>query len=410
MPQSPYQNYNQGGMQSGGRPVRQGPGNRYIPPTYNFGRGMYGADYNSMDWNNVQQYDLPQQGNNPYQQQYMQGLRNTTGRFPQGGRGPQMPQFRGQGGGGGYGGGRPQYYNADGSQRDPNASRAAVGIAGDDHDPYYDARGNRIDYAGRPYGNGGGGQGGRGGDFYTRMWDMESGGGRNSNNEYPGDNNFNFGDFFGDGPQMPNFRNGGYGGPNGGGGYGVGFGGGYGGGRGGGNMQQFMQMMQQYMQGQGGQGNGPNAGGGNGWQGGGGGKAPWQPGGGVDWSVGGANDVERPNGGNAPFAPGKDGNPLQIGGNNTNAPPNGGGKAPWEPGGGQSNAPFAPGKDGTPLQIGGNNSNAPPNGGNGGGSNWWEDPSYNSYFQNWMRMMNGFNGGGNAPPPPNGGNGGGGGR
>jgi len=217
MPQSPYQNYNQGGMQSGGRPVRQAhPGNRYIPPTYNFGRGMYGADYNNMDWNNVQQYDLPQQGNNPYTQEYMGGLRGSTGRFPQGGRTQQQTS--------------DWTYNRDGTIAQQSRGPQMPQFGGRQQRPMQLPE--DYEYPGSGNFNIGGGYGGG----YGEMGENWDGGG---------------------GPTMPRF---------GGGGYGVGFGGGYGGGRGGGNMQQFMQMMQQYMQGQGGR-NGPNAGGG-GWEGG----------------------------------------------------------------------------------------------------------------------------------------------
>lgn len=90
MPQSPYQVY------SAGQQINQGPGNRYIPPTYNYRAQGQGRppNYNEMDWNNVQNYNLPQHGNSPYQQEYMSGLRGALSGFGQ--RYPQqMPQFGG---------------------------------------------------------------------------------------------------------------------------------------------------------------------------------------------------------------------------------------------------------------------------------------------------------------------------
>jgi len=112
MPQSPYQVY------SAGQQVNQGPGNRYIPPTYNYRAGTAGSprNYNEMDWNNVQSYNLPQQQNNPYQQQYMQGLRDTTSRF---GQMPMMPQF---------GGGRNYRMGVEGVYNDiGNSPRMTIG-------------------------------------------------------------------------------------------------------------------------------------------------------------------------------------------------------------------------------------------------------------------------------------------
>jgi hypothetical protein len=94
-------------------------GNRYIPPTFNYGTNPMGGsarDYSTMNWNNIQQYNLPQQQNNPYLQEYMGNLRDSLGGFDQRypNRQPVMPQFgggdpygmydpRGQRGGG-YGG------------------------------------------------------------------------------------------------------------------------------------------------------------------------------------------------------------------------------------------------------------------------------------------------------------------
>jgi len=97
MPTSPYQVY------SAGQRIQQGPGNRYIPPTYNWrdnGRGS-ANNYREMDWNNVQSYGLPQQQNDPYTPGYMSNLRGALGgfgdRYPR--QGPQMPNFGGRGGG-----------------------------------------------------------------------------------------------------------------------------------------------------------------------------------------------------------------------------------------------------------------------------------------------------------------------
>jgi len=91
----------QGGssITSAGRPVSQPYGNWYNPPTFNFGRDQGGGrpNYEQMDWNNIQGYNLPQQGNTPYQQEYMGGLRDMLssfqGRYPQ--QQPRMPQFGG---------------------------------------------------------------------------------------------------------------------------------------------------------------------------------------------------------------------------------------------------------------------------------------------------------------------------
>jgi len=149
----------QGGssITSAGRPVSQPYGNRYIPPTFNFGRDPGGGrpNYDQMDWNNIQGYNLPQQGNNPYQQEYMGGLRDMLGsfqgRYPQ--QQPRMPQFSGGDpynmydaftGGGGVAprGGQDFYNNMLQSQRGPqNIADQYSGDMSQFEGPMYDPGG-----------------------------------------------------------------------------------------------------------------------------------------------------------------------------------------------------------------------------------------------------------------------------
>ncbi len=165
----------QGGssITSAGRPVSQPYGNRYIPPTFNFGRDPGGGrpNYDQMDWNNIQGYNLPQQGNNPYQQEYMGGLRDMLGsfqgRYPQ--QQPRMPQF---------GGGDP--YN----MYDPGGGPGTGGrpIRGSNEDPFYAEQAERNRRNPFPYDL-------FGGQGQMRMQDarMSADGqweGRNSNNEF----------------------------------------------------------------------------------------------------------------------------------------------------------------------------------------------------------------------------------
>lgn len=74
--------------------------NRYVPPTFNWGRG--GLDgrqpqYTQMDWNQMQGFYMPQQQNNTFTNPYMQQLQGMLGMFSNqyGGpnRQPTLPQF-----------------------------------------------------------------------------------------------------------------------------------------------------------------------------------------------------------------------------------------------------------------------------------------------------------------------------
>lgn len=124
--------------------------NRYVPPTFNWGRG--GLDgrqpqYNQMDWNQMQAYYMPQHQNSPFTGGYMGQLRQMLGMFGNqfGGpnRQPVMPQFGsynpGFGGptsffdqqrSGSFGGFGDSFggYIGDMRQRYPNADRIEMGI------------------------------------------------------------------------------------------------------------------------------------------------------------------------------------------------------------------------------------------------------------------------------------------
>ena len=208
-----------GGVATGHVPQQPNLGlgpNRYVPPTFNWGRG--GLDgrqpqYTQMDWNQMQGFYMPQQQNNTFTNPYMQQLQGMLGMFSNqyGGpnRQPTLPQFSsynpgfggptsfydqslqdwgrsamdmqrnmGQGGGGGYVSDQSQWFNADGSQYDPTAMRMAMGITGDDYNPIYDRQGNRINVPG-------GGRQGPGADYFRNLF--EGGGGGMQNPEGFGD-------------------------------------------------------------------------------------------------------------------------------------------------------------------------------------------------------------------------------
>lgn len=99
-------------------PVPQplGP-NRYIPPTFSFGRNGERPDYNQMNWNTMQQYYMPQQNNDTFTNPYMSSLQNMLQQFgsqygsPN--RQPQMPFQQQLAGMGGQQGGQQQgWYNS----------------------------------------------------------------------------------------------------------------------------------------------------------------------------------------------------------------------------------------------------------------------------------------------------------
>ena len=92
-----------GGVATGHVPQQPNLGlgpNRYVPPTFNWGRG--GLDgrqpqYTQMDWNQMQGFYMPQQQNNTFANPYMQQLQGMLGMFSNqyGGpsRQPALPQF-----------------------------------------------------------------------------------------------------------------------------------------------------------------------------------------------------------------------------------------------------------------------------------------------------------------------------
>lgn len=92
-----------GGVATGHVPQQPNLGlgpNRYVPPTFNWGRG--GLDgrqpqYTQMDWNQMQGFYMPQQQNNTFTNPYMQQLQGMLGQFSMQygspNRQPVMPQF-----------------------------------------------------------------------------------------------------------------------------------------------------------------------------------------------------------------------------------------------------------------------------------------------------------------------------
>lgn len=87
----------------GGTPYQTAArGNRYIPPTFDYGRNPMGGNtpnYRDMQWNTMQDYYLPNATNRPYSGQIQQGGRDSmdymSGRYGSPNRQPVMPQFDG---------------------------------------------------------------------------------------------------------------------------------------------------------------------------------------------------------------------------------------------------------------------------------------------------------------------------
>ena len=168
-----------GGVATGHVPQQPNLGlgpNRYVPPTFNWGRG--GLDgrqpqYTQMDWNQMQGFYMPQQQNNTFTNPYMQQLQGMLGMFSNqyGGpnRQPTLPQFSSYNPGFGgptsffdqmRGGGGGMY----GREYD---RRAAYEHARQQPDFDWGNYGESMDGPRMPYGGNGGGFGGRGG--YPQM-------------------------------------------------------------------------------------------------------------------------------------------------------------------------------------------------------------------------------------------------
>ena len=97
--QSPY-----GGVALGHLPQQTDRGlgpNRYVPPTFDWGRGGLDGNQrqrNQMNWNQMQEYYLPNQGGqrsgaNQYSEQLQQMLAQFGQQYGGAGRRPQLPQF-----------------------------------------------------------------------------------------------------------------------------------------------------------------------------------------------------------------------------------------------------------------------------------------------------------------------------
>ena len=146
-----------GGVATGHVPQQPNLGlgpNRYVPPTFNWGRG--GLDgrqpqYTQMDWNQMQGFYMPQQQNNTFTNPYMQQLQGMLGMFSNqyGGpnRQPTLPQFgsynpgfggptsffdqmRGGGVGGGGRGSDPYTAYLEYQQNNPNGTDPGFNIGG----------------------------------------------------------------------------------------------------------------------------------------------------------------------------------------------------------------------------------------------------------------------------------------
>ena len=196
-----------GGVATGHVPQQPNLGlgpNRYVPPTFNWGRG--GLDgrqpqYTQMDWNQMQGFYMPQQQNNTFTNPYMQQLQGMLGMFSNqyGGpnRQPVMPQFGsynpgfggptsfydqmrggtgGQGSGGFWGNYGPEDQEFGGSIMPVRGGgmygreydrRAAYEHARQQPDFDWENYGESMDGPRLPYGSNGGGFGGRGG--YPQM-------------------------------------------------------------------------------------------------------------------------------------------------------------------------------------------------------------------------------------------------
>lgn len=178
-----------GGVATGHVPQQPNPGlgpNRYVPPTFNWGRG--GLDgrqpqYTQMDWNQMQGFYMPQQQNNTFTNPYMQQLQGMLGMFSNqyGGpnRQPTLPQFGSynpgfggptsffeqmRGGGVGGGGGLPPGYSYDAPgdrsytrEMPTNGGRWAYGPNGERIEVGGNSRDPRVDSFLRDlFGDGGG--------------------------------------------------------------------------------------------------------------------------------------------------------------------------------------------------------------------------------------------------------------
>lgn len=92
-----------GGVATGHVPQQPNMGlgpNRYVPPTFNWGRGGLDGrqpNYSQMDWNQMQAFYMPQQQNNTFTNPYMQQLQGMLGQFSaqygSPNRQPVLPQF-----------------------------------------------------------------------------------------------------------------------------------------------------------------------------------------------------------------------------------------------------------------------------------------------------------------------------
>lgn len=198
-----------GGVATGHVPQQPNLGlgpNRYVPPTFNWGRGGLDGrqpNYSQMDWNQMQAFYMPQHTNNTFTNPYMQQLQGMLGNFSRqyGGpnRQPVMPQFGsynpgfggptsfydqmrggtgGQGSGGFWGNYGPEDQEFGGSIMPVRGGGGGMGggMYGREYDrraAYEHARqqpdfdwenyGESMDGPRMPYGGNGGGFGGRGG-------------------------------------------------------------------------------------------------------------------------------------------------------------------------------------------------------------------------------------------------------
>lgn len=176
-----------GGVATGHVPQQPNLGlgpNRYVPPTFNWGRG--GLDgrqpqYTQMDWNQMQGFYMPQQQNNTFTNPYMQQLQGMLGMFSNqyGGpnRQPTLPQF------GSYNpgfGGPTSFYDqmrggGGGMYGREYDRRAAYEHARQQPDFDWENYGESMDGPRMPYGSNGGGFGGGGmqnPEGYSDRWSL----------------------------------------------------------------------------------------------------------------------------------------------------------------------------------------------------------------------------------------------
>ena len=235
-----------GGVATGHVPQQPNLGlgpNRYVPPTFNWGRGGLDGrqpNYSQMDWNQMQGFYMPQQQNNTFTNPYMQQLQGMLGMFSNqyGGpnRQPTLPQFGSynpgfggptsffeqmRGGGVGGGGGLPPGYSYDAPgdrgytmEMPTNGGRWAYGPNGERIVVGGSSSGSGADYFRNLFGDGGGGM--QNPEGYSDRWSLapsEMRGGSNygfmetiGGGGYPG-GGFR-GGFGGRGgyPQMPQFN------------------------------------------------------------------------------------------------------------------------------------------------------------------------------------------------------------